>query len=34
MAAAVAALVHDRSDVSGARAVMAAERGKEPRLLP
>jgi len=34
MAAAVAALVHDRSEVSGAQAVMAAERGKDPRLLP
>ncbi len=33
MAAAVAALGHDRTDVSGARAVMAAERGKDPRLL-
>lgn len=34
MAAALAALVHDRSEVSGAQAVMAAERGKDPRLLP
>lgn len=34
MAAAVAALVHDRADLSAAQAVMAAERGKEPRLLP
>jgi DhnA family fructose-bisphosphate aldolase class Ia len=34
MAAAVAALVHDRSDVRGAQGVMVAERGKEPRLLP
>jgi hypothetical protein len=33
MAAAVAALVHDRSELSGAQAVMAAERGKEPGLL-
>jgi hypothetical protein len=30
----VAALVHDRADVNGARAVMVAERGKDPRLLP
>jgi len=34
MAAAVAALVHDRADVRGAQAVMVAERAKEPRLLP
>jgi len=34
MAAAVAALVHDRSDMRGARTVMAAERGKDPLLLP
>jgi DhnA family fructose-bisphosphate aldolase class Ia len=34
MAAAVAALVHERSEVSGAQAMMAAERWKEPRLLP
>ncbi|MEK6718998.1 MAG: deoxyribose-phosphate aldolase [candidate division NC10 bacterium] len=34
MAAAVAALVHDRADVTGAQAVMVAERGKDPRLLP
>lgn len=34
MAAAVVALVHDRADVNGARSVMAAERGKDPRLLP
>ena len=34
MAAAVAVLVHDRSEVSAAQAVMAAERGKDPRLLP
>jgi hypothetical protein len=34
MAAAVAALVHNRSEVSGAQAVMAAARGKDPRLLP
>jgi DhnA family fructose-bisphosphate aldolase class Ia len=34
MAAAVAALVHDRADVSAAQAVMAAERWKDPGLLP
>jgi hypothetical protein len=34
MAAAVASLVHDGSDVNKARAVMAAERGKDPGLLP
>ena len=34
MAAAVAALVHDRTDVKAAQAIMAAERGKESRLLP
>jgi hypothetical protein len=34
MAAAAASLVHDRADVKAAQAVMAAERGKEPRLLP
>ncbi|HSB82604.1 MAG TPA: hypothetical protein VLM91_27830 [Candidatus Methylomirabilis sp.] len=34
MAAAVAALVHDRADLPAARAIMAAERGKESRLLP
>ena len=34
MAAAVVALVHDRADVNGARSVMVAERGKDPRLLP
>lgn len=34
MAAAVAALVHDRAKVKDAQAVMAAERGKDPRLLP
>jgi hypothetical protein len=32
--AAVAAIVHDRADVEAARAVMTAERGKDPRLLP
>jgi DhnA family fructose-bisphosphate aldolase class Ia len=34
MAAAVATLVHDRADLNAAQAVMAAERGKDPRLLP
>jgi DhnA family fructose-bisphosphate aldolase class Ia len=34
MAAAVVAIVHDRAEVNGARTVMAAERGKDPRLLP
>jgi DhnA family fructose-bisphosphate aldolase class Ia len=34
MAAAVAALVHERADVPAAQAVMAAERGKDPHLLP
>jgi hypothetical protein len=34
MAAAVASLVHDGFDVSKARTVMAAERGKDPGLLP
>jgi len=34
MAAAVVAIVHDRAEVNGARSVMAAERGKDPRLLP
>jgi hypothetical protein len=34
MATAVAALVHDRADVNGARSALAAERGKDPRLLP
>jgi DhnA family fructose-bisphosphate aldolase class Ia len=34
MAAAVATLVHEGADVEAARAAMAAERGKDPRLLP
>ena len=34
MAAAVAVLVHDRSELSRAQAAMVAERGKDPRLLP
>ncbi len=34
MAAAVSALVHDRSDVRGAQGVMVAERGKDSRPLP
>ena len=34
MAAAVALLVHDRSELTQAQAAMTAERGKEPRLLP
>jgi DhnA family fructose-bisphosphate aldolase class Ia len=34
MAAAVAVLVHDRTDLAESQTVMAAERGKEPRLLP
>jgi hypothetical protein len=32
--AAVLAIVHDLVDMNGARSVMAAERGKDPRLLP
>jgi DhnA family fructose-bisphosphate aldolase class Ia len=34
MAAAVAAIIHDGADVAGALAAMAAERGKDPRLVP
>ncbi len=34
MAAAVAALVHNGSDLDGVRGLMGAERGKDPRLLP
>jgi len=34
MAAAVAVIVHERADVEAALAVITAERGKDPRLLP
>ena len=34
VAAAVAAVIHDDAEASAALAVMGAERGKDPRLLP